>query len=991
MTTPTPNPNVTAPPDTDDALDFQPGDLAPVWAGPFAPATLSPEAENALVALCRAVGNKDTAARRWEVEAAWEMRLYDRGYQTLLPRRGGGWVVPPYAAIYNQTRTREFQNAVGYETNIIGTYGEIVTAALTRDAPHVRFEPADPMSDADVTAADAAECYKRLFAHQNDLKTFQQQLVYYLRTDGRAVVCVDYILDAQRFGREQVPDEPDAVPEDSGAPAVFYVMRHGETGLNRDGLARGRSEVPLDSLGQSQAEQAADWLKSRSVGAVVSSPVERARESAQVIAQIVGASMSFDDRLASFDIGDLSGQDAAALKQTFADARRDPNEPVGGTGESWDEFSGRVQALLAELTNTEPGAQSAPPVLVTHDSFIRAAAEALNGEGGWLDGMVGPGGVAVCERLDDGSFRLRPVYPSAAPLPPSHRTRPRGREVVSCFGKLEAHVPINCNSLDEMPFVQIAREYDVAIAKAMFPKKADKITPGGGGVGGESELDRIARINANLALESSFVTGDSQVRDVTIRRTFFRPSAFMEVSDQDCREELFGCFPDGCEVIMAGSTFIQATNCAMDDHLSVVQAYPGSGQNRMALCTKLLPVQKRLNTWLNLLHAYFTRTVPNRYVDAKMLDVQALTDQPPTPGDYVGVLDPDGAPINPETTVFIEPTPAPQPAMPEFIDKFFGDYSQLLSGSTPTLFGSLSNTDTPVGTVSIQRDMALGRLGTTWHAISEATCRYFLQAVQLAARCRTEDIHGSVEGDTIHIELSEMKGKCVVRPENDANFPESWSQRQFRYTQLMQDATNPLVGKLLTHPQNQRIGREAIGLEGFVVPDAAAYEKQLGEFDELKKSGPQPNPAKQQAVAAAQQAVATGNPAAQQLMQQIAQLPDEISSVPVDKELDLHEAEFQACSDLLNGPEGRRMKNGTQRERAAYANIRLHALEHKANISKPASDAKPPSISINYRDLPPIAAAEALERAGVPAPPQSVASERVQQTQLKRAAKTPAE
>lgn len=982
--------------------EYQPGDLAAVWSGPIAPASLSDAAQKELVSECRMVGNKDVAARRWEVEQEWELRLYHRGNQNLLPRRGGGWVVPPYSTVYNQNQGNRGQTWFGQETNIIAAYSSIITAALGRDLPQVRFEPQDPKCDPDITAADAATRYSRLFAHNNDLLTFQDQLLYYL-LGGRAIICCDYVLDAQKYGREQVPSIPEnAVPENESAlshRAAFFMMRHGETALNREDRARGRSEAPLDGLGQTQVEQAADFMKDHPVVAIISSPVERARESAQALSSILGVPVTYDDRLASFDLGNLAGRPTSDMKQVYDEAKANPNEPVGDSGESWSDFTSRISNVLGEILSQfaqSTPLNSPPPVLlVTHDSVIRTAGEMLNGEGGWLSGFTPPGGVALCEPLPDMTFRLHPVWPSTPPLPPSHRSRPKGREVVSCYGKLEAHTPINCQSLDEMPFVQLCREYDVAVVKAMFPDKADSIHPGGGGGGGENELDRIARINVNLALDASYVTGDSMVRDVTVRRTFFRPSMFMNCADPEVRAELLETFPEGCEVVMAGNTFIHARACSMDDHLTLVQAFPGTGMNRLGLASTMLSVQKRLNNWLSLLNDYFIRCVPNRYVDAKTIDPSALMDQSNIPGNVIPVLDPDGAPINPQSSVFVEQVPTPQPSMIQFIQLFMEQVPQLLSGATPTLFGAMSNTDTPVGTASLQRDQALARLALTWHAITEATARYFLQAVQLAARCRTSDICGAVGSETIRVEMSELKGKCLARPEANANFPETWSQKQFRLTQLLQDVNNPVIAKILEHPMNLKLAKEAVGIEGFTVLDAEGYEKQLGELEELRHGAPLPNPQFQQAMQNAQGLLAQAqtNPdmleAAQQALQAAEQIPPLVSSVQIDVDFDQHAAELQCCVDFLNGCDGRRMKNGTAREREGFANVRLHAMEHKAQIKAPAPEVKPPHISMNYRDLPPASAAQALELANVPASPTAVAGERMASTQLKRMGKTP--
>src|SRR5690348_5921825 len=169
---------------------FDPGGLAPHWASPYPNVVkeLSEEANNELKRLCDIVGNKDIAAHRWEVEQAWEARLFYRGYQYLLPRKGGGWILPPFATSYNRSGSNNqtgSQKFYGYETNMYTTYGEIVQAALTRDVPHVRFDPQDPESDADITAAQSSTSYARVFTRNNDLKAAHEQIANYMWTDGR--------------------------------------------------------------------------------------------------------------------------------------------------------------------------------------------------------------------------------------------------------------------------------------------------------------------------------------------------------------------------------------------------------------------------------------------------------------------------------------------------------------------------------------------------------------------------------------------------------------------------------------------------------------------------------------------------------------------------------------------------------------------------------------------------------------------------------------
>lgn len=970
---------------------FEPGDLAPFWYSPHADVLgqLSDKAKAELKHLCDLIGNKDVAARRWEVEQSWEARLFDRGYQYLLPRRGGGWVLPPFATDYSRGRGRSGVRHYGFETNIYTTYGEIITAALTRDVPEGRFQPKNPESDADVTAAEAASKFAKCFAKSNDLLDFQHQLVYYLRTDGRAVIDTEFIIDAQRFGRMD-PSQPEpAVPEtemQEEQQALLYLVRHGETERNADHVMRGRAEdetAQLDTSGKQESSASAEWLKNKGIGRIVSSPVGRSLQSASLISKASGIPVETDERFASRDVGDLEGQPTEDAGKVLSENSEKPEEELPGGGESQDQLDQRVQEGLFELMQT-PG--QSPTAVVTHDSVISSAFRLLHGENVPPADMVEPGGVAGIFPVAGGGFTIRPVFPDITPAGnlPAEQGEPRGQEVVEALGKLEAKVPINAQCQSDFPWVQISREYDYALAKAMFPEHADEIKAGSAGAG-ENELDRIARINACLALEASYVTGDSMVRDCTVQRTWMRPGWFMEVKDLDVREEFFKFFPQGALVVFAGEALVLARNENMDDHLTTVVAGPGSGMNRMALCSKLLSIQKRLNNWVDLINDFFIRTIPSRVVDAEVFDVTALTDQPASVGEYVPVKRQGGyadASIPLSNAIFVEPSPTHQPTLPDFIQLFINDLPQLLVGALPSLFGSQSNNDSmnPSSGVAlgIQRDQALGRLGTPWHNLQMATCSYMKQAVQLAARCRKEPVQMAGDSDeTIRIELADLKGDVLVYPEESSDIPQSWNQRQARYEAMIAEAgTNPFLAQLLANPANAKLAHDMAGMdEGFVIPQAEAWEKQMGEMEVIFAQAPVPNPQKIQAQMQLQQAAALQMPIDPMQVQQIAAMPDMISSVPVDEQCDDHTTEAACCLYMINGPEGRKMKNGTQQERDGFQNLRLHYLRHAelAKQNAPPPPTKPLSVSANVKDMPPRAAAAELAKRGLPTTPNEIA------------------
>lgn len=561
-------------------------------------------------------------------------------------------------------------------------------------------------------------------------------------------------------------------------------------------------------------------------------------------------------------------------------------------------------------------------------------------------------------------------------IPATPQRKARGREIVDVLGKLEHKVPINTRDIHEMDFVQAYWDVHESRAKARFPWVADKIKPGGQGVS-EIELDRIARLNCALALPGSYVTGDSFNRDVTIQYNWLRPCSFMSCKKDAVKAELFEKFPDGMLVVYAGETLAFARNESMDDHLHILQSFPGSGQNRIALMSKVISLQKRLNNMVDLQYDFFIKTVPQKWMDSQAFNVEAIQTQSNVPGGIGGFQRQAGTPVS--ELIFIEPTPAHQPELPEFIGKFFTDFPEMLSGALPSLFGAESNTDT-VGGISIQRDQALGRLSSPWGALQLATSVYHRQAVQCAAKCREKlgqsAISESVPGrGKVTVEISDLKGNILSFPDTDSNFPETWVQRSSRFQQLITEgAGNPWIGKLLSLPKNMKIAKDATGFTDLDVPEAESVDKQLGEFEILLKTGPVENPAiaqaKEQLTQHAQQAEQAGH--TQQFEQMlpeaekaISSLPPQASTVEVMQDAsEDHSTEAQTCMEWLISAEGRKFKRGTPEEQAAWANVHLHWQEHTDMAQKlaPPPPTKPPSESMSAAidKMPPELAAQLL-------------------------------
>ena len=562
---------------------------------------------------------------------------------------------------------------------------------------------------------------------------------------------------------------------------------------------------------------------------------------------------------------------------------------------------------------------------------------------------------------------------------------PRGQEITTVVGKLEGKVPMQAQRQSEMHFVQIYNELDISTAKARYPWVAKKIRPGSCGIG-EIELDKIARVNTKLALLGSYVTGDAMMREVTEQYTWMRPEIFYDESISDAlRESFLEKFPNGCLVVYAGQQFCFARAESMDDKLFISHAMPGIGQNRRALGSNNISVQKRLNAYFDIMDDFFRKTVPRRHYDSEAFDIRALQQQDNVPGGSGPFLRQPGVTV--DQLVFVEPTPQPQPSLPEFTKMFFDEMPASLSGAVPALFGGSTNTDT-VGGIAMQRDQALARIGMPWNQAKQAFNEACRQAV-LAATSRTETMDESLPEGNVSIDPNLLKGSIVCYPEYDQSFPETWKERELRYTEIvMQAPQNPFYAALLKVPGNLRAIAENIRMADLELPGEASVKKALIAIDELKQTQPTPNPQKLMAteqLAKVKQSIAVevaqGLPIPpeaegmlQQVEAQISSLPDEMPSVTVAQdESENHEVEAETAFYWLNSEEGIKFKKGTQEQQAGYQNVLLFWQDHEQMAKKlaPPPPSPQPHVSIPYDKIPPEAQAQALAHAGITTTPQS--------------------
>jgi probable phosphoglycerate mutase len=156
---------------------------------------------------------------------------------------------------------------------------------------------------------------------------------------------------------------------------VTLLLRHGQTPLSAERRFAGRGDVPLTDAGREQAAAAAARLAQRGgIDVIVTSPLRRARRTAEAVAEATHAPLLVDDDLAEADFGKWEGL-------TFAEAGAQwPEEmaawlasadaaPPGG--ESFATVARRVLSALERLLDNHAGRTA---VLVSHVTPIKTLA-----------------------------------------------------------------------------------------------------------------------------------------------------------------------------------------------------------------------------------------------------------------------------------------------------------------------------------------------------------------------------------------------------------------------------------------------------------------------------------------------------------------------------------------------------------------------------------------------------------------------------------------
>lgn len=144
--------------------------------------------------------------------------------------------------------------------------------------------------------------------------------------------------------------------------ARLLLIRHAQSTWNAVGRMQGQADPPLDDVGVQQAAQLAERLLDDPPAALYTSPLQRARETAEIIGRKLDISPTADERLKEYDVGDITGltiEQVAEQYPSLAESWK-RGEQLSIPGEEGREpFRARVVAAFDGIYTRHPEGTSA--------------------------------------------------------------------------------------------------------------------------------------------------------------------------------------------------------------------------------------------------------------------------------------------------------------------------------------------------------------------------------------------------------------------------------------------------------------------------------------------------------------------------------------------------------------------------------------------------------------------------------------------------------
>lgn len=150
----------------------------------------------------------------------------------------------------------------------------------------------------------------------------------------------------------------------------LWLVRHGETEWSLSGAHTSRTDIPLTDHGRKRAEELRDFLRGKAFDAVLTSPMQRARETCEIAG--LGGQAVVDDNLREWDYGIYEGKTTPEIRE------QQPgwsvwDSPIEG-GESVEHVGERTDAVIEHALQAAQDGTNGRVALFAHAHVLRILA-----------------------------------------------------------------------------------------------------------------------------------------------------------------------------------------------------------------------------------------------------------------------------------------------------------------------------------------------------------------------------------------------------------------------------------------------------------------------------------------------------------------------------------------------------------------------------------------------------------------------------------------
>jgi glucosyl-3-phosphoglycerate phosphatase len=198
----------------------------------------------------------------------------------------------------------------------------------------------------------------------------------------------------------------------AGGRVRLVLWRHGQTKWNVEGRFQGQTDIPLDDVGEAQAERAARLLAALRPDQIIASDLGRAMATAAPLARLTRLTVTSDKELRERHGGAWEGLTNPEIRAQYPDDYAKWSPPGGESTATVAERAGSALRRIAD--DLPPGSLA---VVVSHGAALRLGAAWLLGLPEELWGVIGPLANCAWSVLARRTDRWRLLEHNAGTLP----------------------------------------------------------------------------------------------------------------------------------------------------------------------------------------------------------------------------------------------------------------------------------------------------------------------------------------------------------------------------------------------------------------------------------------------------------------------------------------------------------------------------------------------------------------------------------------------